>query len=104
MPSKKLQQSKLRKQPLYGLDLKNNTNIISQDARQFDAERVRAEDLLFDEYFSKKNNFVYKLRICIYNNNNDNNNNNAILKYPTKIPFDPLTGRIIKKISLFCFN
>ena len=34
-----------------------------------------------------------------YNNNDYNNNNNAILKYPTKIPFDPLTGRIIKKIS-----
>ena len=26
-------------------------------------------------------------------------NNNAILKYPTKILFDPLTGRIVKKIS-----
>jgi hypothetical protein len=76
--------------------------IISQDARQFDTERVRAVNLLFNEYFSKKKiillYFIYKLRICIYNNNN-NDNNNAILKYLTKILFDPLTGRIIKKIS-----
>jgi hypothetical protein len=45
---------KTRKVPLCELDLKNNANIISQDAKQLDAERVRIADLLFDEYFSKK--------------------------------------------------